>query len=193
VHKEYEVKILNIDPATIEQKLQSIGAVKEGDYLYRSCSFDYPDFPLNKNNSWVRLRDEGNKTMLAYKRRLGVTSNAGNDEGMEEIEVEVSDFEKTKQFLLKIGMIIKFEQEKKRTRFVKDDIEFDIDTWPRLQPYMEIEGKSDEAVYAAMALLGIDRTDALKCSMSQVYEMNGIKDMEYTKMTFDEFVKRSEN
>lgn len=190
MHKEFEVKILNIEVADVETKLQKIGATKEGDYFYRSCVFDYPGFTLDKEAAWVRLRDEGKKIMLAYKRRLGVKSNKGDDEGTEEIETEVGDFDTTKLFLLKIGMIVKFEQEKKRTRWKKDGVEFDIDTWPKLEPYLEIESDSDEKVYEAMSWLGIDKKDALRCSTTQIYEMNGVRDKDYISMTFGEWVKR---
>jgi adenylate cyclase class 2 len=187
---EYEVKILDIDIAEIEKKLVAIGATKEGDYLYKSCVFDFPGFPLHNQSAWFRLRDEGGKVMLAYKRRLGVTSEFGNDEGMEEVQIEVSDYEKTKIILLKIGMIIKFEQEKKRTRYTKGGIEFDIDTWPRLNPLLEIEAKDYGQVNLGMKWLGIEASRAKKCSVMQVYDMNGIRELDYIKMTFAEFVKR---
>ncbi|OHA16462.1 MAG: hypothetical protein A3C79_02470 [Candidatus Taylorbacteria bacterium RIFCSPHIGHO2_02_FULL_45_28] len=190
MHHEFEVKILNIDAAKIEEKLKKLGAVKEGDYLYRSCAFDYPGFTLDKQAAWVRVRDEGNKVMMAYKRRLGVKSNKGDDDGTEEVEVEVSDFETTKHFLMKIGMIVKFEQEKKRTRWKKGDVEFDLDTWPKLKTYLEIESASDKKVYEAMSWLGIDKKGAFLCSTTQIYEMNGIRDKDYISMTFDEWVKR---
>ncbi len=190
MHQEFEVKILNIVVENIEEKLKKIGAKKEGDYFYRSCSFDYPGFTLDKEAAWVRLRDEGKKIMLAYKRRLGVKSSSGDDDGMEQVEVEVGDFEMTKHFLLKIGLIVKFEQEKKRTRWKKDDVEFDIDTWPKLEPYLEIESSSDEKVCEAMSWLGIDKKDALRCSTTQIYEMNGVRDKDYISMTFGEWVKR---
>jgi adenylate cyclase class 2 len=193
MHKEYEVKVLNIDVTDIENKLKKIGAVKEGDYFYRSCSFDYPGFTLDKEAAWVRLRDEGKKIMLAYKRRLGVKSNTGDDDGMEQVEVEVGDFEVMKHFLLKIGMIVKFEQEKKRTRWKKDDVEFDIDTWPKIKPYLEIESGSDERVHEAMNWLGLDKNDAIRCSTTQVYEMNGIRDKDYVSMTFGKWVRRDHN
>ena len=53
--------------------------------------------------------------MLAFKKRLGVTSQDGstNDEGMEEVEVKVSSYEDTKTLLKKIGLIEKHEAEKK--------------------------------------------------------------------------------
>lgn len=190
MNQEYEVKFLDIDVPKIEERLKSMGAVKVGDLFYHSCVFDYPGFPLDNEYAWLRLRDEGDKVMLAYKKRLGVKSSSGDDEGIEEIETEVSNFESTFQILLKIGMIIKFEQEKKRTRWKKDNVVFDIDTWPRLNPYLEVESSSEEEMEKGIEWLGLDKKEAKKFSATQVYEMNGIRDKDYVKLTFKEFVKR---
>jgi len=189
-HQEIEVKFLNIDKATIENKLVEIGATKKGDIFYHSCVFDYPGFPLDKDAAWVRLRSDGDEVMLAYKHRLGVTSDSGDDDGMEEIEFKVGDFDKTKLFLQKIGMIIKFEQEKKRTRYVKDNVEFDIDTWPRLKTYLEIESDNIESIKKSAESLGLDFNEAKMFSTTQIYEMEGINDKDYIKMGFDEFIER---
>jgi adenylate cyclase class 2 len=189
-HQEIEVKFLNIDKVAIENKLVEIGASKKGDIFYHSCVFDYPGFPLDKDSAWVRLRSDGDEVMLAYKHRLGVTSNSGDDDGMEEVEFKVDSFDKTKLFLLKIGMIIKFEQEKKRTRYVKDNVEFDIDTWPRLNTYLEIESDNMESIKVSAEKLGLDFGEAKTFSATQIYQTEGINDKDYIKMGFDGFVKR---
>ncbi len=189
--REIEAKILRINVNQLEQKLRSIGASKTDERLFRSTSFDYPGFPLDKQAAWVRLRDEGDKVTLAYKQRLGVADKKGmNDSGMEEIEVQVSDFETTKLFLLRIGLIEKFSQEKKRVSFEKGKVKYDIDIWPRLDPYLEIEGDTWEAVDAAITELGFNLQDKKICSATQIYEMAGIRDKDYIKMTFPEFIKR---
>lgn len=187
---EFEAKFLNIDVGEIEEKLKNLGAVSSPEKLFRSISFDYAGYPLDKESSWVRLRDEGDKITLAYKKRLGVTSQSGNDTGMEEVEVTVNSFEDTKMFLLKIGMIEKFSQEKKRTTWIKGGVHYDIDTWPKLDPYLEIEASSMEEVDSCAVELGLDLANKKICSATQIYQMAGINDKEYTKLTFAEFVKR---
>lgn len=189
-YQEIEVKYLNVDVEEIKKKLIALGAEQQPDIFYHTCTFDYPGFPMDKEASWLRLRSDGKQTMLTYKHRQGVKSELGDDSGMEEVEVEVGEFEKTKVLLQKIGMIIKFEQEKKRTRFIKDNVEYDIDTWPKLEPYLEIEAKSKESLMEASALLGLNFEDAKTFSGTQVYLLNGINDKDYIKMGFDEFVKR---
>jgi len=191
--QEVEAKILNIDIGQIEKKLVVLGAHKIYEKLFRSTSFDYPGFTLDKQAAWIRLRDEGDKITLAYKQRLGVTDmNKGtNDSGMEEIEFEVGDFETAKQFLLKIGLIEKFSQEKRRVSWKKSSVMYDIDTWPRLNPYLEVESDAWETVDAAITELGFDLKEKKICSATQIYEMMGIRDKDYVKMTFSEFVKRT--
>lgn len=192
-HEEIEVKFLNIDREEMERKLQEVGATKEGEYFYRRQVFDYPGFPLNEKGAWLRLRDEGNRIVLSYKQRLGMTSHDGStsDQGMEEVEVEVSDFDKTKKLLLSLGMIEKFYQENKRVRWVRGDLEFDIDTWPELEPYLEIEGPSWEKVDEVIRELGLDPEEKKIFSTHQIYKMKGIEELDYIRMTFDGFVKRN--
>lgn len=113
--EEIEVVFLEIDKDKIEEKLLSIGAKKMKDIFYRNLSFDFPDYRLDKDNSWIRLRDQEDEIVLAYKKRLGVTSQDGstNDTGMEEIEIIVDNYENARIFLEKIGLIEKHEAEKK--------------------------------------------------------------------------------
>ena len=193
--EEIEVKFLNIDKDHVAQKLVAIGAEKVGDFSYRRIVFDFPGFPLNEKSAWVRLRDEGDRIALSFKQRIGATSHDGStsDTGMEEVEVVVSDFEKTATFLRRIGMIDKFYQENKRTRYKKGDVEFDIDSWPALKPYLEIEAKSWEAIDKAIAELGLDPKDKKIFSTNQIYNMEGIRELDYIRMSFTEMIKREKN
>ena len=192
MNEEIEVKFLDVDVQKLEEKLAAIGAKKVGDYSYRRNVFDFPGFPLNEKGAWVRLRDEGDKITLTWKQRLGITSHDGttSDTGMEEIEVVVSDFDATATMLRRIGMIDKFYIENKRSRWVRGTVEFDIDSWPLIKPYLEIEAKSWADVDEAIQLLGLNPADKKIFSTNQVYHLNGIVELDYTKLTFDEVVKR---
>ncbi len=193
MNQEYEVKFLDIDVEKLEQKLVQIGAEKVGEYFYRRISFDFPDLRLAKEQkAWVRLRDEGDRVTFTWKRRLGATNDDGttSDSGMEEIETTVGDFDETADILRKIGMKDKFYQENRRRRWKKGTVEFDIDSWPLLNPYLEIEAHSWEAIDLAIREIGFNPEDKKIYSTGQIYTQNGINEMDYLRMSFTELVKK---
>ncbi|MEK7062419.1 MAG: hypothetical protein AAB946_00120, partial [Patescibacteria group bacterium] len=54
----------------------------------------------------------------------------------------------------KIGLEKYARQEKDRTSFVYKDWQFDIDQYPNMPAFLEIEGNSEEHVKEAIKLLG---------------------------------------
>jgi adenylate cyclase class 2 len=124
---------------------------------------------------------------VSYKKRLGMkTGSNGNDAGMEEVEVCVTDFEKMAQIFQKIGFLEKHFAEKKRVRWKREDTEFDIDFYPLLEPYLEIETTSWEKIDEAIQLLGLNSEDKKMFSANQVYALKGIKVSEMQSITFAE-------
>ncbi len=193
--QEIEIKFPDIDQTDLEKKLEEIGAVRTDEFFYRIRAFDFPGLPLANKNAWVRLRDDGKITTLSYKQRLGVKSEDASipDEGMEEIEIVVSDFDHTSLILKSIGMIEKVYQEKKRIRYKKDSIEFDIDTWPLIPSYLEIEGPSMDEIERVAEELGFNPKEAKICSAMQMFKMYGINQNDYSHMGFDTVIKRKES
>jgi len=189
--EEIEVKFLNIDPDLIENRLKEVGAKKVFERFYKRKAFDYPDLRLDKAGAWIRLRDEGDKITLAFKQRIGMAADAkSNDKGMEEIEVEVDDFEKTANLLLKAGFIEKHYAENKRIRYQLNDIEFDIDFYPQLEPYLEIEAPSWERINEAISLLKLNPEDKRIFSTYQIYELKGMNFNDYKEVTFKRMIKK---
>ena len=189
--EEFEVKFLNINPEQIQKKLEELGANKVGEYFYRRYVFDYPDLRLDKQGAWLRVRTDGLKTTMGFKQRLGMGANGeGSDLGMEEVEGAVDDFDKTVLILKRLGFAEKFYLENKRIHWQKNDVEFDIDFWPELEPYLEIEGDSWESVEEAIKMLGLNSEDKRIFSTTQIYELKGIRDKDYQRMTFDGLVKK---
>lgn len=191
--EEIEVKFLNIDAGEMQRKLAAIGAVRKGEYFQCWRVFDYSDWRLDKKGAWLRLRDEGDgKITLTLKQRLGIASHDGdvNDAGMEEIEVHVDDFEKIAAIFIKIGFVEKHYAEKKRVRWEKDSIMFDIDTYPELETYLEIEAPSWEKINEAIKWLGLDPNEKKIFSANQAYALKGIKVADYTRIAFDGLVRR---
>lgn len=98
---------------------------------------------------------------MSFKHKLGIKTHDAktNDDSVEEVEVTVNDFEKTAQILLKIGLREKYYQENKRIRYLWKEIEFDIDFWPLLEPYLEIEATSWDKIEEAIKALDLNPED----------------------------------
>ena len=83
--------------------------------------------------------------------------------------LKVDNFDEAVLLLETIGCDKKAYQESKREVWKLDDCEVLIDEWPFLEPYLEIEGKSEEAVKAVCEKLSFDYGDALFCSADVLY------------------------
>ncbi len=186
--EEIEAKWLEIDPDQMEQKLMSLGAIKKYDRIFRDRVFDFPGWPLDKDKAWLRLRDKGDVVTLSYKQRYG-TSITG-DAGMEEVEIKVDDFEKTTQILEKLGMEQKFNEEKRRVHFEIGGVDVDIDTWPLMPSYLEIEGGSWKEAKAVADRLGMDWERRRTTGAMQFYREYGIEEKDYKVLTFEKQIKR---
>ena len=174
---EFEVKILEIDVDKIISKLDSLGAKKIGEKEQKRFVYDFT--PI-KENSWVRLRTNGQDTTLTIK-------EIQNDkiDGTKEIEISVDDFETTNIFLEKLGYIPKGYQENKRISYILNGVEIEIDFWPKIPAYLEVEGKSIEDVEKTIQLLGYELTQTTSINTKKVYKNYGIDLEEMKELKFE--------
>lgn len=190
--EEFEIKFLEVDVIELEKKLLEIGAKKVGEYDYTRVNFDYPDFSLRKIHAWIRLRTDGKETTLSYKQNLR-SKIVGKDKeniGCKEIEVVVDDYNKTFELLKVMGFIVNVEEKNKRIRYAKDDVAYDIDFWPFIPPYVEIESTSHEKAYNAAKELGFNPKDGLIGSAGTVYKKYGYDLDDFSSVTFGGMIKK---
>lgn len=163
---EIEAKFLGVDHQAIRKKLQDLGATCQAPMrLMRRKNFDFPDGDLQKKSGWVRVRDEGDKITLAYKQ----LDHRGVD-GTKEVSIAVRDFDATCLFLESIGLEQKSYQETKRESWVLDGAEVELDEWPWVRSFIEIEAADESHLFAIASLLGLDSKDALHGSVEIVYQ-----------------------
>ncbi len=171
--QEFETRILNINKTEIIRKLEKLGAKKIKNVLQKRKTFDYPDRRLEDDRAWIRLRDNGDgKVTLAYK--CHQLDNTGGVPDCAEVEFDVPDLNKPEQFLLLLGLKRKSYQETKRTRYQINDLQFDIDEWPMINPFVEIEGSSKERVEEGVKMLGHTMEDTFQGHAGDIYEKEGI-------------------
>ncbi len=126
--------------------------------------YDYPDLRLDAQAAWVRVRDEGTKTVLSFKQRRNETLS-----GMFEHETTVGSFEETCGVLEAIGLKEKAYQESYRELWDLNGCELALDEWPWIPPVIEVEGDSERGVQEAAERLGLDWNQALFDSIDAVY------------------------
>ncbi len=158
---EIEATFINIDKDKLRKKLQQAGAeLIQPEILMRRVVFDVDE------QTFVRVRDEGNKITMSYKHLDELSLS-----GMKEICLEVDDYEKAIAFVKACGLKIKADQETYREEWELDGTEITIDTWPWIPSYVEIEGANEDAVKAAAEKLGFGMSDAMYGSVDQIYKV----------------------
>lgn len=164
---EIEVKFCNIDIDDMRRRLEQARAVCEQPMrLMRRAVIEQPQHKAQ--HSFIRIRDEGDRATLTFKRRADAA--AKSIDSVKEIEVEVSSFDDTIAIFREAGWGYKTFQESRRETWMLDDAEVVIDEWPWLPPYIEIEAASEAAIRQAASQLGLDWEDVFIGHIDGVYE-----------------------
>jgi len=159
--EEVEVKIIDVDREAIEKKLLSLGAKKIFDGEMHAIYYDFPDRSLTRDHDIIRLRREGDKAVLVFKKFLG--NEAAKIR--EEHEVIVSDFEISRKILEGLGLVSWLSMRKHRVTYELDSEHIEIDKYhddyEYIPVFIEIEGKDIESVYRCAERLGFAMRDCL--------------------------------
>jgi adenylate cyclase class 2 len=183
-YREIEVRFLEIDPVKLKQKLIGLGAEDNGDVLLEEVIFYDKDMKWrDSEGKFVRLRKDDKRISLSYKHHQSASTD-----GVEEIEFEVGDMARAEAFLERVGLVAYRHQQKKRHSFHLGNMVADIDTWPRIPTYVELEGISEEALKQFASQLGLDWDRAVFKSAREVIEQDyhvPVGNMKW--FTFDKF------
>ncbi|MGV9001512.1 MAG: class IV adenylate cyclase [Candidatus Saccharimonadaceae bacterium] len=163
---EIEAKWLTIDHEKMRALLKANGAeLIQPERLMTRKVYDYDDHRLEQKGGWVRVRNEGDKITLSYKQLNDRTLH-----GTKEVNVTVDDFDKTCSFLELIGLKSYAFQETKRESWELDGTEIELDTWPWIPTFIEIEAKTEEKLKEVASKLGLNFSDALHGSVEVAYQ-----------------------
>lgn len=165
---EHEAKVLDIDLDETAALILAKGGERVGDTkLMRRYVYDITPGDMSK---WIRLRDTGSETTLCVKE---IRSDA--IDGTHEVETVVGDFTATNELLALLGFTPKSYQENRRTSFTLDGARLELDEWPLIPPYLEIEGDTREDVVRVAGLLGYDESQLTGENTMKVYARYGIE------------------
>ena len=149
--KEFEVRFLEVDVPALKKKLKKLGAKDKGEVFLRETIIYDRKLKWLEEHKVVRVREKGKEVEVTYKHHPEI-----NTLGTTEIEFHADDAKQAVALFEAIGLQAYRHQEKKRHTFKLGAITFDIDTWPKIPPYLEIEGPSEGAIKKAALRLGFD-------------------------------------
>lgn len=171
---EIETKVLDIETAPIEQRLRALGAEL---VLATRLIVDWyrPAGLQDGEDQWyLRIRSRGDGSAeITWK---GASTSLGVSHTRREINVPLTEPEAAKELFEAIDLVPYAHQEKDRQSFMLGDWRFDIDTYPGMPPYLEIEGPSEKSILEAMTKLGIEKNrtwnQGERTLIEQIYHLN---------------------
>ncbi|MGB3921976.1 MAG: ATP-binding protein [Minisyncoccia bacterium] len=138
---EFEAKFLDIEKGKIRALLKHKGArLVRPEYSQKRFNFHLPK-DKRSNDAWLRVRNEGDRITLALKMITG-----SSIEDQKEIQLVIDSFDNAITLLESIGCEKKAFQESRRELWKLGQTEITIDEWPGLEPFVEIEGSSEDEV-----------------------------------------------
>lgn len=138
----------------------------------------------NNSKKWIRIRQTNDKTTIAVKHILA--DNKTKLQQMLETEIEVPNLKSANELLEALGYSYKSYQEKIRTTYELYGHCIDIDMWPGIPAYFEIEGNNESELEQILNKLGYDINDMVSCAADEVYKMYGKTMFDFRELKFDE-------
>lgn len=179
---EYEVRKLEVEFDDVIRKLEKLGAKRVGVYHQKRYVYDFN--PAQKGR-WIRLRSNGEVTTLTIKEIKSLRMD-----GTKELEIEVSDFEDANEVLNKLGYVSRTYQENFRIEYRLENVNFDLDKWPMIPSYLEIEGQTEEDVREALNSLNMDESDVTTMDIDTLYNrkygicLDEIKNLRFSEVEY---------
>ena len=142
---------------------------------------DFIDKYKMSPKKWIRLRktieenangEQKETTTLTIKHIL--KNDSSGIQQMKETEILVNSLEETNELLENLGFSYRSYQEKKRIKYILNEHEIDIDTWPKLPTYFEVEGKDKKDLENLLNLLGYSFEEAVSCTVDEIYQTIGM-------------------
>ena len=133
-------------------------------------------------NKWIRLRKSNEKVELTVKHIFEKSSK--KIQKVREIEINVSDLDETNKLLESIGIVRRNYQEKVRYSYKYKTAEIEIDLWPMLEAYMEIECDDEDIIEEIIKKLEFDSKEIVSLNTEQLYKRKNINILEISDLKF---------
>ena len=172
---EIETKVLNIDPLEVTNSLESLGAQLVENIKLSVDWYGPKGLTHNGDDPWfLRVRTYSNgKSEVTWK---GISEHVGASRQTKEINFTISDPESVGELFKALDLEQYAHQEKLRKSWTHKQWRFDLDQYPGMPAFLEIEGSSESHVAEAIELLNLQNNQTHnkgeRTLVQDVYSLN---------------------
>lgn len=134
-------------------------------------------------NKWVRLRQSNDEITLTVK--CVYIKNDNRIQKVDESEIEVSSLEEANTLLESIGIVRRNYQEKIRHSYKYKGADIEIDEWPLLKPYVEIECDDEDIIDEIISKLELEEKEIVSLNTEQLYKRINIDVIKISDLKFE--------
>lgn len=171
-YKEHEIKVLDVDVEALCAKLESIGAKKVYDDVRTIIALDTEDrHYLNDKDKLIRVTDEGSIKVTMHVNQSKPDIKSG-------IKFKTSRLKETMDFFHEMGLDPISKVEAPRISYELGKIDFDIDKFPAIPAFLEIDIENIEeegyTVEDLLKKLGLENNKVVVKGTEDIHELYGV-------------------
>lgn len=178
-YKEHEIKVLDIDIDNLIEKLKEIGANEVYNDTRTIIALDTLDkYFLNKKDKLIRITDEGNVKVTMHV-------NQSDPESKKGIKFKTSRLKETMDFFSELGLNPISNVKAHRISYELGKIDFDIDKFPAIPPFLEIDVEyiEDEGytIESILKVLGLENNRVVVMGTEDIHKLYNVNYFEVYK------------
>lgn len=171
-YKEHEIKVLDVDIESLTKKLEEIGAKKVYDDVRTIIALDTSDnYFLNQKDKLIRVTDEGSIKVTMHVHQSKPEIKAG-------IKFKTSRLKETMDFFHEMGLDPISKVETPRISYELGKIDFDIDKFPAIPPFLEIDVEFIEeegyTVESLLKVLGLENNKVVVMGTEDIHKLYNV-------------------
>lgn len=176
---EQEIKVLDVDVLKLEEKLLALGAKKVFDDNRTIIALDTKDKKyLKELDKLIRVTEEGTTKVTMH-------INQSKIDEKREIKFKTSRLKETLDFFKELGLIPQTEVTARRISYELNEIDFDIDIFGCIPPFLEIDiaslSKTGYTKESLLEALGLQNNRVVIMGTEDIHELYGINYFEIYK------------
>lgn len=189
-YKEQEIKVLDVNVKQLVERLEKMGAKKVYEDTRTIIALDTKDRSfLNQKDKLIRVTEEGSIKVTMH-------INQSNPEAKEEIKFKTSRLKETLDFFHQMGLDPISKVQAPRISFELGKVDFDIDYFPAIPPFLEIDTKhlEDEGytVDSLLKTLGLEENRVVVMGTEDIHKLYGINYFEEYKVMDEEYQQKND-